>query len=235
MGKELVTVSDVQAAADAGKDHIVAPRDRFIVTPAALDLAERLEIRILEDGSPAPLPAACPLAKDENAPETEAPADDRLVVEEVIRRVCERLEGHVDPERLKDVVARLVSCRLEGGAPAPSEEQDAGLGGVIFVDASHALAHEGDAPPIGEKVLVTGVLGGDDQKLAGAYMAWEQASFRRTVESPEIQVVLEGELHLTVGGRTLKAKPGDMLYLPEGVKVLYSTPSRVRLACINAL
>ncbi|SMC22058.1 Ethanolamine utilisation protein EutQ [Desulfacinum hydrothermale DSM 13146] len=235
MGKELVTASDVQAAWDAGKTQIVAPRDRFIVTPAALELAEMLEIVILEEDSSEMKPPACPHVVAENAPPPDGPWEERQVVEEVIRRVCGRMEGVVDPERLKEVVTRLVISQREGADSSPSPQQDARTDSVVFVEASQVLAHEAEAPAIGEKVLVTGALGGGEQKLAGAYMAWEQASFRRTVEAPEIQVVLEGELHLTVGGRTYTGRPGDMLYLAEGVKVLYSTPSRVRLACINAL
>lgn len=66
-------------------------------------------------------------------------------------------------------------------------------------------------------------------------MEWEKASFRRTVEHPEIGVVVSGELHLTVGGKTMTAAAGDMVYFPQGVKVIYSTPSRVKLACINSV
>ncbi len=45
----------------------------------------------------------------------------------------------------------------------------------------------------------------------------------------EIDYVLEGVLHLTVGGRVLEGKPGDVLYLPKGSSVTFGTPSRTRI------
>ena len=72
-------------------------------------------------------------------------------------------------------------------------------------------------------------------RLAGGYMVWEKAAFNRQVEAPEIVVVLEGEVDFTVGDSTLKGKPGDMVYLPKGTAVAYSSHSKVKLACINCI
>ena len=73
------------------------------------------------------------------------------------------------------------------------------------------------------------------EKLAGGYMVWEKSSFTRQVEQPEIAVVVEGELHLDVDGRTLVGKPGDMIYFPKGAVVAYHAPQRVKLACVNCI
>ena len=34
---------------------------------------------------------------------------------------------------------------------------------------------------------------------------------------------------------TLVGKPGDMVYFPKGAQVTYSTPARVKLACVNCI
>jgi len=72
-------------------------------------------------------------------------------------------------------------------------------------------------------------------RMSAGYLAWERASFSRVVETPEVGVVIEGELHLTAGGRTMIGRPGDMIYLPKGAKVIYSTPTKVKIACVNGL
>ena len=50
---------------------------------------------------------------------------------------------------------------------------------------------------------------------------------------PEVAVVLEGELRLTVGGRTLTAKPGIWCTSTKAVQVAYAASGRVRVACVN--
>lgn len=75
----------------------------------------------------------------------------------------------------------------------------------------------------------------EDSALAGGYMEWAGASFERTVDNPEISIVIEGELQLTVDGQKSVMKPGDMVYLPSGTAVVYNAPSRVKLACVNSL
>jgi ethanolamine utilization protein EutQ len=108
--------------------------------------------------------------------------------------------------------------------------------GVCFVSGARLLEGGSGPVPVEAKALVAGAIRcGGSQKLAGGYMDWQKASFSRTVEFPEIGVVIEGELQLTVGGKTLTARPGDMVYFPKGAQVVYSAPARVRIACVNCI
>jgi ethanolamine utilization protein EutQ len=117
--------------------------------------------------------------------------------------------------------------------PAPQASASVGPG-VQLIDHQRLLEGENGLIPVDEKMLVAQAIGSDgDEKLAGGFMVWEKASFTRHVEQPEIAVVLEGELHLDAGGKTLKGRPGDMVYFPKGAVVVYSAPARVKLACVN--
>ena len=45
----------------------------------------------------------------------------------------------------------------------------------------------------------------------------------------EMDYVLEGVLHIGIDGRVLEGKPGDVIYLPKGSKVVFGTPSRTKI------
>jgi ethanolamine utilization protein EutQ len=163
--------------------------------------------------------------------------------EELVREVCALMQEHLPagtaPHELERLVRSAVAARLEG--PRPSAATDgsrlvAHADGVCFISGARLLESGSGPVPVAEKVIVAEALRcGDDVKLAGGYMEWQKAAFNRTVEFPEIGIVIEGELHLAVSGKTLVAKPGDMVYFPKGAQVGYSAPGRVRVACVNCI
>lgn len=78
--------------------------------------------------------------------------------------------------------------------------------------------------------LVDVVTGKDGSPMTAGFMAWKRDdSFSWQLDYDEIDYVLEGVLHLGVDGRVVEAKPGDVLHLPKGSRVLFGTPNRVRL------
>jgi ethanolamine utilization protein EutQ len=163
--------------------------------------------------------------------------------EAIVRQVCdlikERLPSGTDAAQLERLVRHAVNVKLDALRSESQAHPDRALsraGGVCCISGKRLLDGGSGPIPVDEKVLVAEAIGyGEDAKLAGGFMAWEKASFTRVVEFPEIGVVIEGELHLSVGGQTLIGKPGDMLYFPKGISVIYSTPSRVKLACVNCI
>jgi ethanolamine utilization protein EutQ len=231
MGKCIITVTDVLDAAQKGNKTLVAHPSDCIITPGARDKAAELGIAINE------------------GPDTAKALPARLSVpflpqnEKLVREVCalmkERLPAGTKPQELEHLVRAAVAARLGDKAPSTASEairQVAGDSGVCFISGSRLLEGGSGPVPIAEKVLVAEAIRcGDDVKLAGGYMEWQQAAFTRTVEFPEIGIVIEGELHLAVGGKTLVAKAGDMVYFPKGAQVGYSTPGRVRVACVNCI
>ncbi len=233
MGKCIIAVEDILEAAKAGRKTLAAPTAECIVTPGARDKAAELGITIAdgEAGAPAPAVAPAAAAKPAAPPET--------LVQEVCRLMKDRLPAGAAAKDLEALVRSAVSARISGnGRPAGAESGAAPTAaapdGVCFVSGARLLTDAGTPAPVPEAAIVADALRcGMESKLAAGYMEWQKAGFTRTVEFPEVAVVLEGELHLTVGGRSLTAKPGDMLYFRKGVQVAYSAPGRVRIACVN--
>ena len=68
----------------------------------------------------------------------------------------------------------------------------------------------------------------DGSPIAAGFMAWSKASFPWTLDYDEIDLVLEGELHIRCGGQTLIGRSGDVLYIPKGSRIEFGTPTAVR-------
>lgn len=197
-------------------------------------------------------PVAAPVAPvAPAAPAAPAPAPECSEADIVVLQVCallqDKLPAGTSIDVLEAIVRRVVTaklgettCEISAPATAPAVETAAvaetanGSNGVCFIEGQR-LQKQGSSPvPLDEQVFIADAIGAyDDAKLAAGYMEWERASFTRTVESPEIGIILEGELHLTIGNETKIGKAGDMMYFPENVDVTYSTPSSVRIACVN--
>jgi ethanolamine utilization protein EutQ len=231
MGKCIIAVTDVLDAAKKGQKIIVAIPSECIVTPGARDKAAELGIVIKEGpGSPAAAPAGPPEA-------------DLAQTEYIVREVCAlmraRLPAGFTPQDLERLVRSAVTARLEGSGSSAAPDaplHTACVEGVCFINGTRLLEGGAGPVPVAEKVLIAEAIRcGDDIKLAGGYMEWQKAAFNRTVEFPEIGIVIEGELHLAVGGKNMVAKAGDMVYFPKGAQVAYSTPGRVRVACVNCI
>ncbi|MFZ5442503.1 MAG: cupin domain-containing protein [Myxococcota bacterium] len=70
----------------------------------------------------------------------------------------------------------------------------------------------------------------DGAQLAAGVMSWARDdSFPWKLDYDEIDLVLEGELHITVDGRVLTAKAGDVVSIPRGSSIVFGTPSRVKV------
>lgn len=263
MGKRIVTEADVRKAVDNGTKALRLTLCECIITPQAHDKALELGVSFIESSledaapaqacsasapeacvAPAPAPVSAPVVAPA-ASAAPAPASECSEADIVVLQVCallqDKLPAGTSIDVLEAIVRRVVSaklgetaCATSAPASAPVVESATGSNGVCFIDGQR-LQKQGSSPvALDEQVFIADAIGAcDNAKLAAGYMEWERASFTRTVESPEIGVILEGELHLTIGGETKIGKAGDMMYFPEGVAVTYGTPSSVRIACVN--
>jgi ethanolamine utilization protein EutQ len=234
VGKCIIAVEDILEAARAGRKTIAAASAECIVTPGARDKAAELGITIADGAEAAPAASVPSSAGGAVSPSTE------VLVQEVCRLLKDRMPAGGKAADLEALVRSAVAARLSGAArpaaavsgpasPAPAD-------GVCLVSGQRLQAGEGGSPPLPvpeAAIVADAVRCGMESNLAAGYMEWQKAAFTRTVEFPEVAVVLEGELHLAVGGRTLVARPGDMLYFRKGVQVGYTAPARVKIACVN--
>ncbi len=229
MGKLVISMADIEDAVRKGERTLRIRSGECIVTPGARDRAREMGITLLEEGS-------ATAAAEATAAETPAlPETAEALVREVCRHIGEHLPAGVEAGELERLVRGAVAARLAGQRAAAAAVSPAARG-VFFVRGSRLLEDASGPVPVEEKAIVAEALGGgEEMRLAGGFMEWEKASFRRVVESAEIAVVLEGELRLAVGETRIEARPGDMLYFAPGTELVYEAEGRVRLACVNGI
>jgi ethanolamine utilization protein EutQ len=240
MAKRIITEADILEASARGEKNIAVRLDEDLVTAQARDTALALGVALGETpgeapekalGATSPAPSACPSADATQG--VSAP----LAFADMASQIAESLRGKipagVDSARLERLVREAVAAKAAAPAGSVPPKIGASDEGVVFIDSAKLLAQSA-ASGIKEKAVLAEAFGrANEAKLSAAYLSWESASFQREVDAPEVCVVIAGELRLTAGGETMIGKPGDMLYLPKGAKVIYSAPAQVTLACVG--
>lgn len=242
MAKQIVTEADINKVVESGKTVLECEAGACIVTAQAQDKADLLGITIefLPAGQKAATPqAAAPVEQSPSvasAPAAQAQSEADVLISEVCGIIKSRLGNHVTEEVLATIVRRVVTEKLSAPqtTETTTESSENCPDGVCVIEGQRLMKQGESHIPVDEQVFMADALGEcAGAELAAGYMEWANASFNRTVECAEVAVVVSGELELTMSGKTVRAKAGDMVYLPEGVDVMYATTSSVRLACIN--
>ncbi len=131
--------------------------------------------------------------------------------------------------------------RTEGSKPQPLVAPAAAANGSCerVVDPSGVVVVRGQSVRLGRfpaagpdrNVGLTEVVTGKDRSpMSAGFMSWSHAdSFPWTLDYDEVDYVLEGVLQIGIDGRVLEGRPGDVLFIPKGSKVVFGTPSRTRI------
>ena len=222
--KTLISAQTVRDAKASGKICLFAGKD-VLVTPEARSIADQLGVR-LDDGTSAPV-AACetPASAVSDAPRSpEADAIRQAVLARLPAEVADK------PEIVDQIVARICQAQQNGGAAASAPVAAAATtGGIKLVKGKDV--HLGVFPGAGEdkQVGIADVItAADGAPIAAGFMAWSNCFFPWTLDYDEIDLVLEGELHIRHNGQTYVGKAGDVLYIPKGSAIEFGTTSKVR-------
>lgn len=217
MKKRLYTAADIRSLVHDQKQSLLSVAKGDIVTPLALDAARELglEVRYEHDGA-ADLPtwsgaaqrlAQAPSASRSSAPEMMPPA-----------APAQALPG----DRLEAQVRQIVTAMVAGCHPQKP------ITPVRHVEGRHI--HLEPFPfdvkrPAMDIRLVDVVTSEHGSPMAAGVMSFREGSFPWTLNYAEIDLVLEGELHIETTQGTIVGKPGDVLYIPEGTSISFATPS----------
>jgi ethanolamine utilization protein EutQ len=88
-------------------------------------------------------------------------------------------------------------------------------------------------PPAMDVRLRDVVTAADGAPVAAGVMSLREGSFPWELTYDEVQVVLEGELHLGTEHGTVVGLPGDVLYVPKGTKLTFGTPAWARFLYVT--
>ncbi|HGL6359634.1 TPA: ethanolamine utilization acetate kinase EutQ [Citrobacter amalonaticus] len=216
--KKLITANDIRAAHARGEQEMSVVLRASIITPEAREVAELLGITIVEREGSAPT-AACSV--------DEAKSETQRIRETIIAQLPEGQFTESLVSQLMDKVLKEKQS-LEQGGMQPGFTSVTGKGGIKVIDGSSVKFGRFDgAQPhcVGLTDLVTEQ---DGSSMAAGFMQWDNAFFPWTLNYDEIDMVLDGELHVRHEGETMIVKAGDVMFIPKGSSIEFGTPTTVR-------
>jgi ethanolamine utilization protein EutQ len=77
------------------------------------------------------------------------------------------------------------------------------------------------------------VTGADGLPMTAGVLSLREGSFPWTLHYDEVQLVLEGELHITCGQERVVGRPGDVIAVPRGSSITFGTPSWARFLYVT--
>nr|WP_233598321.1 ethanolamine utilization acetate kinase EutQ [Citrobacter braakii] len=219
--KKLITANDIRAAHARGEQEVSVVLRASIITPEAREVAELLGVTISECDESAPTAAAAPAAVNDGKTESQR-------IRETI--IAQLPEGQFTESLVAQLMDKVMKEKqsLEQGGMQPSFNSVTGKGGVKVIDGSSVKFGRFDgAQPhcVGLTDLVTDQ---DGSSMAAGFMQWDNAFFPWTLNYDEIDMILEGELHVRHEGETMIAKAGDVMFIPKGSSIEFGTPSTVK-------
>ncbi|AQS57694.1 cupin domain-containing protein [Desulforamulus ferrireducens] len=198
--KRLVCADEVKAAAEKGQ-RVLAVTDKTIITPAARDLAKELGVAFSTETIAAP------------------------------PNICQGQQT-IDRDVIYQIVKAVLTHNLLAGVPALSpaflsEGDDAS--GLKIVRGRTVTYEPFDTGTPGTKVAYREVISKDNSQMSAGFLTIEKSSFDWELCYEEIDIVLEGSLSVTINGKTYEASQGDVLFVPKGSKVTWSSSGYVKL------
>lgn len=160
--------------------------------------------------------------------------DFKLIREAVLQKMP---QGALISDQL---LAQLVERAIKEDGLSTSAPHNSGSEGsrtlksgikLVKGELAPTILFEGAGP--NNRVSIADVITGDDKSsMSAGYMSWENGAFPWTLNYDEVQVILEGELHITSQGETVIGRPGDIIFVPKSSSIEFKTPTKVRFVYI---
>ena len=101
--------------------------------------------------------------------------------------------------------------------------------GVMSIKAGKIKPEPFDTGKKGDKVWLTDLYSLEESPRLGAgIMEMDATSFDWTLNYDEVDYVIEGTLEIIVDGRRIVGNAGDVLLIPKGTKIQFSSPGFCR-------
>ena len=201
MGR-FISAAVLREMAKVDKD-IVLEEDS-VLTPSAKDLAKELGITITKGRQEIVSQKVIGQSAGQSDPQKE-----RNTTAGVIGSDAQNAD-------LKKTVQKILSEVLKPACENPKATHVVGKNVVIQPFS--------EAPP-GQKVGLVDVIDARVGNLASGFMTFDHSRLPWFLNYDEVDYVIEGDFVLEVEGQVFRAVAGDVVYIPKGSKVVFSSPT----------
>lgn len=210
MMKKLISLNDIKDAVSSGKNKIYTDEDT-IITPSARDDAREKGIEIIRGIEPG-----------------QATLDS---VDGIVKNACSRVssgKGAIDIDLIYRIVEQILnesgSC-VSGG---PRKEKDPN--GFMLVHGDSVVCEKFNAGGAKADVCLKDIVNSKESPHMGAgFMEIKNSELRWVLKYEEFEYIVDGEIGITLNGRTYKGKKGDVFYIPRDSEIIWKTEGYARL------
>ncbi len=126
----------------------------------------------------------------------------------------------IKSDQLKELVSKILAEKLKPACMDPVPTHVKGDQVKIQPFAK--------APP-GQKIGMTDVITSREANLGAGFMTFEQSTLPWHLTYDEIDYIIEGDFVVKVENREYHCKPGDVLSIPKGTKVVFGSPTKAKV------
>lgn len=117
---------------------------------------------------------------------------------------------------LKKRVQKIMTEFLKPACPNPQ---------ALHVRGDQVTIQPFDQAPAGQRIGLTDVVTAKEGNLCAGFMTFDHAELPWFLNYDEADYIIEGDFLLQVGDKVFRAKAGDVVYIPKGSQVVFSSPT----------
>ena len=210
--KKLITIEDVRQRQKESKTGILYVDSNTLITPGARDLASELGMEIKLGCEEA---QACMEAKGQEE-----------MSKDVERLVMEKLQGtSITEDMISRIVQEVVKSIATANIAAPEIVKECDPSGIRLVRGGSVVLDRFDTGVASDKVGIKEILNiRECPNMATGFMEIEKTNFDWTLGYDELDYIVEGNMDITVNGKTYHGHAGDVFFIPMNTSITFSSP-----------
>lgn len=212
--KKLITAEEVRQSKK--NSNVLYIDSNTLITPGAKDLASELGVEI----------RYCK-AKEKAEEKAEANNENKNFISKNIERmVKEKLHGiTVSDDVVSQIVKEVMKAVAEANTAPPQIVKECDPSGICLVRGGSVVMDRFDTGVASDKVGIREVLTIKEcPNLATGFMEFEKSSFDWTLGYDEVDYIVEGNLDITVNGKTYHGHAGDVFFIPMNTSITFGSP-----------
>lgn len=229
--KTLISARNVRDWHAQGQTEITVTPGSTIVTPEARSIAAELGVRLVESAADAGSGTGSVAAAASGA------ANPPALRDAIRKQVKAKLpSGRFSDAELDAIIDKVLNEGEAAASPKAQQQkhyQYQAIGGIKRIDAASVdfgSFADTDDGGVGVADVITS---SDGSPMTAGYMTWTQCFFPWDLSHDEINVVLDGELHIRADGQELICRAGDAIFIPKGSRLEIGTPGSTRFLYIT--
>jgi ethanolamine utilization protein EutQ len=201
---EFISAANLQELARHGKQ--ITLNQNCVLTPAAKDVAKDLGLTITRGNRVMSATGEQVVWGGTAAP----------MASSVAKVISADKTGEAAEQGIRVIVQEIMDEVLKPACPNPR---------AVHVRGEEVVIQPFQAAPAGQRVGLTDVITAREGNLCAGFMTFDHSELPWLLTYDEADYIVEGDFVLQVADKVFRAKAGDVVYIPKGSRVVFSSPT----------